>query len=98
APEIFHEDLDDAKVTYCDYVGRDGVTLMYHGRAVRFSQDAVGRCDLPDHSLLGGPRCEHWRPNGLNPLIEAAIISHDKSVALHKSAADAPLIVLAGLR
>lgn len=99
-PWINREDLADGKLTVCKArLGRDYLTLTYlGGRKIQVHREIVQDCGVPEHNSYRREQCDHWNTNGLESLIDEAIAKHDTLVARHKSAAKAPLIVLAGLR
>ncbi len=72
--------------------------LTFHGVALDVESSAVEPCADEDHRGIYGKQCETWSPGDCGPNIEAAIRAHRERAALHKAAAAAPLIVLAGLK
>lgn len=99
-PVIFAEDLGGRKVTMCAAdLPRLRISVLYAGRPLHFTEGAIQPCGEAEHtSWRQGPRCEHWRANGLDEHIRQQFDEYDAEVARHKAAAEAPLIVLAGLR
>jgi hypothetical protein len=89
--------LDGRFVTLCA-AGSPGYN--YRGRAVEFDSNCVKKCNVAGHGDWKYPdmRCDGWQTNGLEPQIDAAIERYDRLRALHVSATELPLIVLAGLR
>lgn len=100
-PWINGEDLGGQKVIVCKARARsDGyLRLRYRrDREIQVHSGAMQGCEVSEHDSFTRDRCGSWDTNGCDDHLEFAIAQYDAEVARHKAAAEAPLIVLAGLR
>ena len=105
---IDEEDLDGRKVRVCrSAVNHEGyANVRFGGTPIELQRGTYETCDVPKHrfyssytvTAAGAPSCGRWDSGDCREAIEAAIARDMEYVALHKAAAEAPLIVLAGLR
>ena len=96
--EIFEEDLP-LNVIVCDREHTDfnqtSISAKFGKDRVRFYEGVYERCGKHPY---GSGECGFWSPNGQEDKIRALIDEHRRHQAMHRDAAELPLIVLAGLR
>lgn len=111
-PEIsfLDETMIDGKIHVCSAHPSHGrlLRLTYRGAGdfeppekFEIPEDSVVRCGIPGHRAYG-ETCNGWWPGGLEHQIRRELRlqrkDHEEWAALHKAAAESPLIILAGLK
>lgn len=90
------------KVTVCRRITegrRSGLVRMrYGGQPIKLELGSTESCGVASHTDWAGEECGQWFSNGLDIEIQKQIDIDVKHAELCKSAANLPLIVLAGLK